>query len=221
MFTFPNWLLPYVNYFLILWFLIVLMRGYKQGLLLQILELGRGFVALFIAWLFAPVFVNVYPFIKPSGIGLVTVDQMITKQSNTLIWFVILYLLSKILLYFVTPIVSFVSKIPLVKQVNSAVGGVFSIVVFGIKLALLSVFLSFPLISNGQEIVENSFLEGYVEFMRPRFAQLEQSYFRNEGLQALLSERKLSEEQIEEMSKWLEEKGFNEREIKEYLESHE
>lgn len=221
MFTFPTWLLPYVNYFLILWFLIVLMKGYKQGLLLQILELGRGFVALFIAWIFAPVFVNIYPFIKPSGIGLVTVEQMITKQSNTLIWFLILYLLSKFLLYFVTPLVSFVSKIPLVKQVNSAVGGIFSILVFAIKLSLLSLFLSFPLIRNGQDIIENSFLESYVEKVTPHFANLQENYFRNEGLQAILSDRKLNPEQVAEMSKWLEEKGFNEREIKEYLESHE
>ncbi len=221
MFTFPTWLLPYVNYFLILWFLIVLMKGYKQGLLLQILELGRGFVALFIAWIFAPVFVNIYPFIKPSGIGLVTVEQMITKQSNTLIWFLILYLLSKFLLYFVTPLVSFVSKIPLVKQVNSAVGGIFSILVFAIKLSLLSLFLSFPLISNGQDIIENSFLESYVEKVTPHFANFQENYFRNEGLQAILSDRKLNPEQVAEMSKWLEEKGFNEREIKEYLESHE
>lgn len=221
MFTFPTWLLPYVNYFLILWFLIVLMKGYKQGLLLQILELGRGFVAFFIAWIFAPVFVNIYPFIKPSGIGLVTVEQMITKQSNTLIWFLILYLLSKFLLYFVTPLVSFVSKIPLVKQVNSAVGGIFSILVFAIKLSLLSLFLSFPLIRNGQDIIENSFLESYVEKVTPHFANLQENYFRNEGLQAILSDRKLNPEQVAEMSKWLEEKGFNEREIKEYLESHE
>lgn len=221
MFTFPTWLLPYVNYFLILWFLFVLMRGYKQGLLLQILELGRGFVSLFIAWLFAPVFVNVYPFIKPTGVGLVSVDQMITKQSNTLIWFAILYFVSKILLYFVTPLVSFISKIPLVKQVNSAVGGIFSIVVFAIKLFLLTIFLSFPILKNGQDIISNSVLERYVETVTPYFEGFNDGYFRNEGLQSILSDRSLSPKQVEEMTNWLEDKGFNEKEIKEYLENHE
>lgn len=221
MFTFPVDLIPYLNFVLIIWFLITVAVGYKKGLLLQIIDLTGTIVALFAAWLFAPVMVKVYQFVKPMGSGLVTVEQVITHKTNELIWFLILFIIARILLLFVTPLASFISKMPLIKQVNSAIGGIFSIVLFAFKLLILTFFLSFPIIKNGQEIIENTWLKNYMNLTSPLYEKFDKEIFRNEALQSVISDQRLNEEQIINMSDWLKKHGFSENEIKEYLNKHE
>lgn len=220
MFTFPDSMIVYLNGVFIIWFLLTLARGYRRGLLLMIVDIVGTFVALFAAWVFAPVFVRIYQFVKPVGAGLVSIDQLITQQINRLIWFFILFIIAKILLLFVTPLASAISKIPLVKQVNSAVGGVFSIAHFALQMLLLIYFLSFPIIKNGQDIIDNTWLASYSRISEPVLDKFEDSYTKNEAIQNLINYRSLSDKQEEELADWLQEKGINELEIKEFLNNY-
>lgn len=220
MFTFPDSMIVYLNGVFIIWFLLTLARGYRRGLLLMIVDIVGTFVALFAAWVFAPVFVRIYQFVKPVGAGLVSIDQLITQQINRLIWFFILFIIAKILLLFVTPLASAISKIPLVKQVNSAVGGVFSIAHFALQMLLLIYFLSFPIIKNGQDIIDNTWLASYSRISEPVLDKFEDSYTKNEAIQNLINHRSLSDKQEEELADWLQEKGINELEIKEFLNNY-
>lgn len=220
MFTFPDSMIVYLNGVFIIWFLLTLARGYRRGLLLMIVDIVGTFVALFAAWVFAPVFVRIYQFVKPVGAGLVSIDQLITQQINRLIWFFILFIIAKILLLFVTPLASAISKIPLVKQVNSAVGGVFSIAHFALQMLLLIYFLSFPIIKNGQDIIDNTWLASYSKISEPVLDKFEDSYTKNEAIQNLINHRSLSDKQEEELADWLQEKGINELEIKEFLNNY-
>ncbi len=220
MFTFPDSMIVYLNGVFIIWFLLTLARGYRRGLLLMIVDIDGTFVALFAAWVFAPVFVRIYQFVKPVGAGLVSIDQLITQQINRLIWFFILFIIAKILLLFVTPLASAISKIPLVKQVNSAVGGVFSIAHFALQMLLLIYFLSFPIIKNGQDIIDNTWLASYSKISEPVLDKFEDSYTKNEAIQNLINHRRLSDKQEEELADWLQEKGINELEIKEFLNNY-
>lgn len=220
MFTFPVGMINYLNYVFIVWFLISVAQGYRKGLLLQVVDLVGTFVALFAAWVFAPVFVRIFEFVKSPGSGMISVDQIITQQVNRLIWFLILFILARLLLLLVTPIVSAISKIPLVKQVNSAIGGVFSVVLFGLKLLLLAFFLTFPIVSNGQEIISNTVLKPLVEVSEPFLKQFDTSLQENEAIQNLMSNKALDEKQEIAMAEWLREKGVNELDIKEFLNKH-
>ena len=220
MFTFPGNLIIYLNFVFLAWFLITLAQGYRKGLLLQIVDLVGTFVALFAAWVFAPVFVRLFEFVKAPGSGLISIDQILTQQVNKLIWFLILFAVARVLLLLVTPIVSAVSKIPLVKQVNSAIGGVFSIFMFGVKLLLLTYFLSFPIVSNGQVIIENTILKPLVEITQPFLMDFDDMITENEAIQSLMGNKKLNLDQEVAMAEWLSAKGFNEIEIKEYLNTH-
>lgn len=220
MFTFPESMIVYINFALILWFLINLAQGYKKGLLLQIVDLVGTFVALFAAWVFAPVFVKIFQFVKTPGSGLITVDQIITQQVNKLIWFVILFVVARLLLFLVTPIVSAISKIPFVKQVNSLVGGFFSIVLFVVKLLVLTYFLSFPILSNGQDIIDNTILKPLVEVVKPLASDLDGSLEKNEAIQNIMRNKSLSQDQEYELANWLRAQGINEKDIKGFINSY-
>lgn len=221
MITFPNEFIKYLNIVLIIWLLVNVARGYRKGLLLLVVDLVGTAVALFAAWVFAPVMVKIFQFVTPPGSGLITIDQLVTQQINQLIWFLILFVVARVLLFFVTPLASAISKVPVVKQVNSFVGGAFSIVIFVFKVFILIYFLTFPVIKNGQDIIDNTWLKPISETQLSVLEGFENELNQNEAIQSLIMNRSLTDDQEEQLVEWLEDKGINEVEIKEYLEDNE
>ena len=221
MITFPSDWMIYLNGVIIIWFLIDLYRGYKRGMLLQIVDVVGTFVALFAAWLLSPAFSKVITFVKLDGNGLVTINQFVGNQVNRLIWFVVLFVVIRILLLLVTPLASFISKMPLIKQVNSAIGGVFAVVMFGVKLMIAILLLSTPLIINGQDVVNNTWLKQVNEVGQPVLAIVDDFIVRNDAIQSIIMEQKLPDEQEQAMVKWLTDNNFTDQEIKEFLNKYE
>ncbi|QIK85819.1 CvpA family protein [Erysipelothrix sp. HDW6B] len=221
MITFPSDWMIYLNGVIIIWFLIDLYRGYKRGMLLQIVDVVGTFVALFAAWLLSPAFSKVITFVKLDGNGLVTINQFVGNQVNRLIWFVVLFVVIRILLLLVTPLASFISKMPLIKQVNSAIGGVFAVVMFGVKLMIAILLLSTPLIINGQDVVNNTWLKQVNEVGQPVLVFVDDFIIRNDAIQSIIMEQKLPDEQEQAMVKWLTDNNFTDQEIKEFLNKYE
>lgn len=221
MITFPSDWMIYLNGVIIIWFLIDLYRGYKRGMLLQIVDVVGTFVALFAAWLLSPAFSKVITFVKLDGNGLVTINQFVGNQVNRLIWFVVLFVVIRILLLLVTPLASFISKMPLIKQVNSAIGGVFAVVMFGVKLMIAILLLSTPLIINGQDVVNNTWLKQVNEVGQPVLAIVDDFIVRNDAIQSIIMDQKLPDEQEQAMVKWLTDNNFTDQEIKEFLNKYE
>lgn len=221
MITFPSDWMIYLNGVIIIWFLIDLYRGYKRGMLLQIVDVVGTFVALFAAWLLSPAFSKVITFVKLDGNGLVTINQFVGNQVNRLIWFVVLFVVIRILLLLVTPLASFISKMPLIKQVNSAIGGVFAVVMFGVKLMIAILLLSTPLIINGQDVVNNTWLKQVNEVGQPVLVFVDDFIVRNDAIQSIIMEQKLPDEQEQAMVKWLTDNNFTDQEIKEFLNKYE
>ena len=152
MFVFPIEFVNFINPILVLWFLFVIYRGYKRGLILQVVDLVGTVVSLFAGWLFSEPLSRAFPIFKNAGIGINSIDEAISHQLNRLIWILLIFVVIRLLLLLVTPIASAISKVPVIKQVNSSVGGVFSVVMFAVKLLLLTFLLSLPLVKNGQYV---------------------------------------------------------------------
>ncbi|CAM2879824.1 CvpA family protein [Erysipelothrix tonsillarum] len=221
MVTFPNDWMGYLNGVIIIWFAVTLYIGYKKGFLLHLVDVVGTFVSLFAAWIFAPVFVQIYQFFKVSGTGFLTINQLVVHQMNQLIWFVILFIVIRIVLLLVTPLATVISKVPLVKQVNSAVGGVFSIAFFALKLLLICVILSTPIIKNGQDVIDNTWLVYIERAGTPIVGSFDEFMNQNTAIQSIIMDQKLSPSQEDAMVKWLQKNGFNEIQIREYLEKYE
>lgn len=228
MFEIPFNLLVYTNFVLVIWLLIDLYRGYKQGLLLQILSWVSTFVALFVAWLFSNPFATAFPwFYKAkgaglaSGVGMATIDGAIAFQVNRLAWIVILFIIIRILLLVVTPIASFISKMPLIKQVNSFVGGIAAILLFGLKMILVCIFLTFPIVTNGQDVIDQSLLQYVERYALPGVDFIDRTVASNSGLQSIISHQELDQRQKEAVVEWLRGLDFSTAEIMEFLNSYE
>ena len=217
MFEIPFDYLMFVNAILILLFVVVLYRGYKEGMMLQVVNLVNTFVAGVVAWLFSDVFANMYQFMTYSKTGLNSIDQFLSMHINRLIWFVVLFIAIRLLMMVLKPIAALISKRPLIKQVNSVLGAVFSIVTYFIYLLLLIYFLSLPIIKNGTDVIRNSFLKNVNEVAQPILGFLDEKIEENESIQYILSEKELTVTQKQSLVDLLSKNGFSNEEIREFL----
>ncbi|NMB18267.1 MAG: CvpA family protein [Erysipelothrix sp.] len=220
MFSFPYEFIIYLNAVLVLFLVFVIYRGYKKGMLLQLVGLISTFVSMIIAWIFSDVFMNVFHFVTYNTTGIFSLDNFVTENANRLIWFVILFLVIRLLMMVLTPIASLISKLPLIKQVNSAFGAVFSLITYLIYIVLIVLFLSTPIIKNGNQIIENTFLRTVDKHVISNLGFLEDKLEENEALQSLMSNRGLSVTQKQAMVDMLSEQGFSNAEIKEFLQKN-
>jgi len=220
MFSFPYEFIIYLNAVLVLFLVFVIYRGYKKGMLLQLVGLISTFVSMIIAWIFSDVFMNVFHFVTYNTTGIFSLDNFVTENANRLIWFVVLFVVIRLLMMVLTPIASLISKLPLIKQVNSAFGAVFSLITYLIYIVLIVLFLSTPIIKNGNQIIENTFLRTVDKHVISNLGFLEDKLEENEALQSLVSNRGLSVTQKQAMVDMLSEQGFSNAEIKEFLQKN-
>ena len=189
-------------------------------MLLQLVGLISTFVSMIIAWIFSDVFMNVFHFVTYNTTGIFSLDNFVTENANRLIWFVVLFVVIRLLMMVLTPIASLISKLPLIKQVNSAFGAVFSLITYLIYIVLIVLFLSTPIIKNGNQIIENTFLRTVDKHVISNLGFLEDKLEENEALQSLVSNRGLSVTQKQAMVDMLSEQGFSNAEIKEFLQKN-
>lgn len=221
MFEFPHDFIIYINGVLILLLLFAIYRGYKRGLILQVIGLVSTIVSLIIAWIFSDVFATMFPLVSYKASGLLSIDTFITNYANRLIWVLLLFVIIRLLLLVLTPIATVISKIPLVKQVNSLVGAVFGLVNFVVYLLLITFFLTLPIVKNGQDIINNTFLKPINESLVPVISIVDKEFNDNEIIQSLISNKGLTTEQKRVMVKFLHENGFTSDEIQGFINSYE
>lgn len=221
MITVPyDWFL-FVNVGLLVWFLIVLYRGYQRGLLLQLVDIMSSLVALFAAWILSPVFVRIFPILTTYKNGSFIINNLMNAQLNRLLWTVILFIAFKLVFLLVSPIAQFVSKIPLIKQVNSWIGGIFSIGTYVFQMIILVFVLTTPIFSNGVEVVNATLLKHVEPLVEPIIHSFNQTIETNAALQSLVYQQSLTPSQEDAMVAWLLKHGISEQEIREFLGKHE
>ena len=99
----------YINLILLVLYLIGIIVGYKNGLILQIIDLLFNVVALFIAYFVSPILAAHFPLVK--------LDEVYTALNinaliDMLIYIVIVFIILKIIYLIIKPLFAFVSKIP-------------------------------------------------------------------------------------------------------------
>lgn len=200
--------------------LLFLYFGYKQGFLLQLYQLLSMFVSLFLAWLLSAPFANLFTLyqVDLGDLSGSPVEAALNRQINTVLWFIIIFIVVSILIALFRPIVKAIGKLPIISTVNGFFGLVFGFVRYWIWMLILLLILSFPLISNGNDVVEQTWLRYIKEANGVILQMVMEPFEENEALQQWFSNGELSEEQEFSLRKWLEKQGLSEEDITEFLE---
>ena len=149
-----------INIAVVILTVVMIVTGMKKGFLMQLLDCIGLILSLFVAWLFSPVMAEM-AMIVPSAVNPAKdtlLGPWLQETMNLCVWFVVIFILVKLLLLLVRPFVAVIGKFPLVKQVNGLLGGVFGVITTGIWMVLFSVILMFPYFENGQDVIDNTLL---------------------------------------------------------------
>ena len=146
----------YLNLALIILYLAFVVIGYKNGLILQIVDLVYNILALFIGYFLAPILASHFPIVK---LDEVYMALKLNALMDTLIYMIIVFILLKLLYLIIKPLFGFVSKIPLIGFVNDIGGALMGIVNATIVVLLFCMLLNTPLFKNGNEVKEKTYLK--------------------------------------------------------------
>ena len=146
----------YLNLALIILYLAFIVIGYKNGLILQIVDLVYNILALFIGYFLAPILASHFPIVK---LDEVYMALKLNVLMDTIIYMIIVFILLKLLYLIIKPLFGFVSKIPLIGFVNDIGGALMGIVNATIVVLLFCMLLNTPLFKNGNEVKEKTYLK--------------------------------------------------------------
>src|SRR5690554_2861676 len=198
-------LIPLINPIMFAFLLLVALLGYKSGLLLQVFSLLNVVVKVILAWIFSPIFASAIPLYNPDlgALNESALDTLLSEQLNTVIWFMLIYLVLTLLFMFLKPLIKGVGKLPIIKTVNQILGFVFGLIKGIIYLLIIIYLLSTPFFVNGRDAVEESYLITIEENAPLVFDSLSDWASSSGALSRLLSNDVLNQEDRDAIEQWL------------------
>lgn len=158
--TIPSNYFIYIDIFIGFIYFIFIIIGYKKGFLFELLSLLYTTISALVSWFLAPILASLYPILNINNINAET--QILTKFIdlstilNTLIYFVIVFLLLKLFYIVLAFVLKGVNKVPVIGKFNQILGifaGIFNATLITLVLSML---LTLPVFSNGNEIKNNT-----------------------------------------------------------------
>ena len=209
--TIPTAIVTYTNVILLLSFLILAINGYRNGLFLQLFGLVNVFIKILLAMFGAPLFALVFTVyrIDLGALNDSVLHTALSKQLNTVIWFVILYAVLTVAILILKPFIKGISKAPVIKTANRVAGLLFGVLKGAVLVVLAVILLSTPLFSNGRDVIDTSLLR-HVDAKIPNvLTQLGDWSEASEALTNLINQKGLLETDKNAIIEWLEKQKFN------------
>ncbi len=193
----------YVNLVLLILYLTSLIVGYKNGLILQIVDLIFNIVALFVAYFISPILASHFPLVK---LDEVYMALNLNTLIDMLIYIVIVFLILKIVYILIKPLFASVSKIPLVGFVNRIGGALVGIINATIIVLLFCMLLNTPIFKNGQDIKNGTYLK-VVNNLSYKALEFSMDHINIDLISKEIKDFNIDESRTA-FEKWLEEQGI-------------
>ena len=211
MFTFQeNWAI-YFSAFVVIFFILKAAQGYNTGILRRLIGLVGSIISYWIAWILCGVFAKYINIISVKSLGLSgTPFEAIAKTYvNQIAWFILLFLVLRILFFVVDRIAKGVHKVPGLHAVSALLGAAFGVLEAFVWMVVITVLLHTPLFKNGSYIVENSLIKQVNQVTEMVAKDYLGPLFSSEGFSKMEEDTKsLTDLQRNAVENWLKENGF-------------
>lgn len=205
-----NWA-NYFSAFVVLFFVLKAAQGYNTGILRRLIGLVGSIISYWIAWILCGVFAKYINIISVKSLGLAgTPFEAIAKTYvNQIAWFILLFLVLRILFFVVDRIAKGVHKVPGLHAVSALLGAAFGVLEAFVWMVVITVLLHTPLFKNGSYIVENSLIKQVNQVTEMVAKDYLGPLFSSEGFSKMEEDTKsLTDLQRNAVEKWLKENGF-------------
>ena len=205
-----NWAI-YFSAFVVIFFVLKAAQGYNTGILRRLIGLVGSIISYWIAWILCGVFAKYINIISAKSLGLSgTPFEAIAKTYvNQIAWFILLFLVLRILFFVVDRIAKGVHKVPGLHAVSALLGAAFGVLEAFVWMVVITVLLHTPLFKNGSYIVENSLIKQVNQVTEMVAKDYLGPLFSSEGFSKIGEDTKsLTDLQRNAVENWLKENGF-------------
>ena len=205
-----NWAI-YFSAFVVIFFILKAAQGYNTGILRRLIGLVGSIISYWIAWILCGVFAKYINIISVKSLGLSgTPFEAIAKTYvNQIAWFILLFLLLRMLFFVVDRIAKGVHKVPGLHAVSALLGAAFGVLEAFVWMVVITVLLHTPLFKNGSYIVENSLIKQVNQVTELVAKDYLGPLFSSEGFSKIGEDTKsLTDLQRNAVENWLKENGF-------------
>ena len=205
-----NWAI-YFSAFVVIFFILKAAQGYNTGILRRLIGLVGSIISYWVAWILCGVFAKYINIASAKSLGLSgTPFEAIAKTYvNQIAWFILLFLVLRILFFMVDRIAKGVHKVPGLHAVSALLGAAFGVLEAFVWMVVITVLLHTPLFKNGSYIVENSLIKQVNQVTEMVAKDYLGPLFSSEGFSKLGEDTKsLTDLQRNAVENWLKENGF-------------
>ena len=205
-----NWAI-YFSAFVVIFFILKAAQGYNTGILRRLIGLVGSVISYWIAWILCGVFakyINIVS-VKSLGISGTPFEAIAKTYVNQIAWFILLFLVLRILFFVVDRIAKGVHKVPGLHAVSALLGAAFGVLEAFVWMVVITVLLHTPLFKNGSYIVENSLIKQVNQVTELVAKDYLGPLFSSEGFSKIGEDTKsLTDLQRNAVENWLKENGF-------------
>ena len=205
-----NWAI-YFSAFVVLFFVLKAAQGYNTGILRRLIGLVGSIISYWIAWILCGVFAKYINIISVKSLNLsgTPFEAIAQTYVNQIAWFILLFLVLRILFFMVDRIAKGVHKVPGLHAVSALLGAAFGVLEAFVWMVVITVLLHTPLFKNGSYIVENSLIKQVNQVTEMVAKDYLGPLFSSEGFSKLGEDTKsLTDLQRNAVENWLKENGF-------------
>ena len=204
----------YINIFIGIIYLIQIIVSYKKGLLYELLNLVLKVLSIYVSYKLSIYLCNVYSIVN-IDIGNLKYVIDVNSICNHVLWFVICFLVLNLIISLIMPLFKSVSKVPLIGVVNKIGGMLVGILNATLTVLIISVILSLPIIKNGDEVKNNTFIKPIATISQDAYEYIAENTETKEfiseiELKALMKNTDLSEfEENKQVQDYLKKNGYS------------
>ena len=205
-----NWAI-YFSAFVVIFFVLKAAQGYNTGILRRLIGLVGSIISYWIAWILCGVFAKYINIISVKSLGLsgTPFEAVAKTYVNQIAWFILLFLVLRILFFMVDRIAKGVHKVPGLHAVSAVLGAAFGVLEAFVWMVVITVLLHTPLFKNGSYIVENSLIKQVNQVTEMVAKDYLGPLFSSEGFSKIGEDTKsLTDLQRNAVENWLKENGF-------------
>ena len=205
-----NWAI-YFSAFVVIFFILKAAQGYNTGILRRLIGLVGSIISYWIAWILCGVFAKYINIISVKSLGLsgTPFEAVAKTYVNQIAWFILLFLVLRILFFVVDRIAKGVHKVPGLHAVSALLGAAFGVLEAFVWMVVITVLLHTPLFKNGSYIVENSLIKQVNQVTEMVAKDYLGPLFSSEGFSKMEEDTKsLTDLQRNAVENWLKENGF-------------
>ncbi|MBQ8068198.1 MAG: CvpA family protein [Solobacterium sp.] len=215
----------YINIAVVILFVIFMVRGAKRGVLMQVLSAFGTVVSFLAAWrycTFASGYYNLWPkSIVPMN-EIPGVGDTVYSRLNNLIWFIVLFIVIRLVFIILEKLCSGLSGLPVLKEISGLLGGILGIVSATIWIMVICVVLNMPFFKNGKWVTDHSLIGTITNTVSKTVTEFAGPINASETIGELYQEvTEFGDQDKEAIGEWLSEHGIDPMDAQESGESAE